>query len=403
MARRAVWRFAPVGLLLPSVTSSLGIDGGQIFQILASQSLGLSASAIGLAFGCGVLSLPVQIAASRFGLHTARRNLRLFVALASIQVAMLAALTFHGRTKLAVVALGITVLAEITLSVLFATSWQPLLSASLSTSDRQFMNSRMSAFGAMVLAGAVLLFASLHQTGRGIFLVTVAVVAAALAVSLRHLGSASVLLSEARHQPGSRRTISHEIRWLFAAIGLVNLAAMPLFVIYVRAVLWPEANLGIVAALQLGGSLTASVAWRTAERAPTGRACVGVGALAISTAALCMLHAPVTARLATIGVLAIAASSGAALTTTRLAIIELIHRAVDADHTVRVFTLLDVVASSSLQIGLAIAGWLVTFSAARTSWPLDPYRLALAITAGLAFVVTVRATATRSRATMPPR
>ena len=172
-----------------SVSSSLGIDGGQMFQIFAIQTLGLSSVAIGFAFGLGVVSTPIQIAAARFGLHRAGRNLRLFVSLAAVQVAVLAFLTFRGRGGTAAAALGVTVLAEITLSVLFATSWQPLLAVWLSPTDRQFMNSIVSAAATIVLAAAVLGFASLNQTVRGVFLVGVTVMTAALAVSLRRVGS----------------------------------------------------------------------------------------------------------------------------------------------------------------------------------------------------------------------
>ncbi len=389
MARPSVRRFALVGLLLPSVSSTLGIDGGQIFQILAIQTLGLSPTAIGFAFGLGVVSIPVQIAAARFGLQRAGRNLRLFVSVAALQVAVLAVLTFCGPGSVASGALGVTVLAEITLSVLFATSWQPLLAVSLSSTDRQFMNSKVSATGAIVLAGAVLGFTSLNQAGRGIFLVGVAVMAAALALTLCGIESPAAATPVPRRESGLRLRLSGELRWLYAAIACVNVGAMPLFLIYIRKVLWPTANLGIVGAVQLTGSLLASFLWRTTERPPTGRARVGVTLLAASAIALAAIRVPVTGWPSGAGVLALTAVTGAALTTTRLSIIELVHRAVDETIAVRAFTLLDVIASSSLQAGLAIAGLAVTASASRPNWPIDPYRIALITTAALATAVTL--------------
>jgi hypothetical protein len=264
MARPSVRRFALVGLLLPSVSSTLGIDGGQIFQILAIQTLGLSPGAIGFAFGLGVVSIPVQISAARFGLHRAGRNLRLFVSFAAVQVAVLAVLTFRGRGGAAAAALGVTALAEITLSVLFATSWQPLLAVSLSSRDRQFMNSKVPATATILLAGAVLGFASLNQTGRGVFLVGVMVMTAALAGTLRGGESPVAAPPAALRDSAPLPRLSGELRWLFGAIACVNVGAMPLFLIYVRKVLWPTANLGIVGAVQLTDSLFA-------ERVETAR------------------------------------------------------------------------------------------------------------------------------------
>jgi hypothetical protein len=169
----------------------------------------------------------------------------------------------------------------------------------------------------------------------------------------------------------------------------VNVGAMPLFLIYVRKVLWPTANLGIVGAVQLTGSLFASFLWRASERPPTRRARISVTVLAASALALASLRAPVTGSASEAGMLALTAVTGAALTTTRLSIIELVHRAVVETIAVRAFTLLDVIASSSLQAGLAIAGLAVSASASRPNWPVDPYRIALITTAAVATAVTL--------------
>ena len=77
---------------------SLGIDGGPIFQILAVENLGLSAAAIGLAFGFGVVSLPIQLYASRFPIERAWRNVQISLVLAALQAWVLAVLVGIGAT-----------------------------------------------------------------------------------------------------------------------------------------------------------------------------------------------------------------------------------------------------------------------------------------------------------------
>jgi hypothetical protein len=104
---------------------------------------------------------------------------------------------------------------------------------------------------------------------------------------------------------------------------------MPLFLVYLRTVLLPTANLGIVAEAQLGGSLGASLTWRASDRAPIGRARFGVGLLLISALTLCALRAPVAAAIEVAAVLMIAAASGVALTTTSQSIMEMMHRNVN--------------------------------------------------------------------------
>ncbi len=171
--RASIGRYIPATILGPLVGASLGIDGGPIFQILAVENLGLSAAAIGLAFGLGIVSLPIQLYASRIPIERARSNVQIFLVLAAIQAWVLAVLVGVGATGgLATVALGITVTAEISLSVLYATAWQPLLASGLDTYGRQRLNSTWPAVARGVLAGAVVLFAALdthrsqHLPGR---------------------------------------------------------------------------------------------------------------------------------------------------------------------------------------------------------------------------------------------
>ncbi|MEO7398843.1 MAG: hypothetical protein ABIW84_09790, partial [Ilumatobacteraceae bacterium] len=111
-ADRSVRRFIPVTIALPVLGSALGIDGGAIFQIFASEDLGLSATAIGTAFGLGVVSLPVQVLAARMPLRWALRNLQAFLVVAAAQTWVLAVLVATGSaSSFAGVALAVTVLA----------------------------------------------------------------------------------------------------------------------------------------------------------------------------------------------------------------------------------------------------------------------------------------------------
>lgn len=62
------------------------------------------------------------------------------------------------------------------------------------------------------------------------------------------------------------------------------------------------------------------------------------------------------------------------VTIMRLAMLEATHRVVTPANTVRAFTLLDVVASTSLQAGLLVSGFLITASTDASNWFTDPYR-----------------------------
>lgn len=138
----AVWPFLAIAVAMPALKSVLGIDGGAIFQIIAAEELGLDATAIVTAFAMGVLSVPGQLLAARLPLWRARRHLQIFVVTVAVQCAVLAALVGIRAVdeRLAVVALGVTVVAEICLSVLYAPAWQPLVRHTLDTKRRQAVN-----------------------------------------------------------------------------------------------------------------------------------------------------------------------------------------------------------------------------------------------------------------------
>ena len=162
--RSSIRRYIPATILAPLVGASLGVDGGPIFQILAVENLGLSAAAIGIAFGFGVVSVPIQLYASRLPIERARRNVQIFLAIAALQAWVLALLVGLGATGgFATVALGVTITAEISVSVLYATAWQPLLASGVGARGRQQLNSTWPAIARGVLAGALVLFRGPRQ------------------------------------------------------------------------------------------------------------------------------------------------------------------------------------------------------------------------------------------------
>jgi branched-subunit amino acid ABC-type transport system permease component len=89
------------------------------------------------------------------------------------------------------------------------------------------------------------------------------------------------------------------------------------------------------------------------------------------------VRAPVTSRLEEIATVVALAAGAAAAATIALSLLEDVHRQVDNETAVKALTILDVIESSSLQVGLLIGGFLVSASAGRADWFLDPYRLYL--------------------------
>lgn len=376
--RSSIRRYIPATILTPLATASLGVDGGPIFQILAIENLGLSATAIGIAFGLGVASVPIQIFAARIPIERARRNMQLFLVVAALQAWLLAFLVGVGATGgLAAVALGVTVTAEISVSVLFATAWQPLLASGLDTHERQRLNSTWPAVARGVLAGAMVLFAALDGGGRATFLVIVGALAIATALRLnaidaprpdRHGGS------EPAESATSATTLAPASRAVLVVFAAINIGAIPLWLIYLDKVLWPTANLGAIAAVQTVASMAALLAWRSTDGDVIRRALVGAGINLAAVISIAALNGPVqsTAQQAVLVGATVAMAAG--VTTARLAMLEAAHRIITPATTVRAFTLLDVVASTSLQAGLLVSGFLITASANAQTSLTDPYR-----------------------------
>ena len=375
-------RFLPVILTVPLMATAVGIDGSAMFQILATQNLHLSPRVIGIAFGLGVLSIPFQLLAARIPLWQARRNLRLFLVVMAALTVVLAALVFAEVTGTpAYLALLITVVAEIAVSVLYATSLQPLLSYGLETEQRQQLGRIVRPIGSVLIAVDVIGFGAAGPSGRGVMLMVIAAVGVAAAGSLRHI---------AAPPPPNPREIEHDVppvakradaastdpavHRLYLCFACLGLGSVPLFIVYVHAVLWPAANLGLIAALQLIAGLAASIASRPTVQGLRRRARLAATGLVACAALLLTVSTPVQSLLGKTVVLVVTAGTAFGLTVARIALLELVHQHVHEANSVRAFTVLDVVASSSVQLGLLVGGLLVATSAA-SSWPIDPYRL----------------------------
>lgn len=386
---RSIRRYVPATLLMPFVGASLGIDGGPIFQILAVENLGLSANAIGLAFGLGVASLPLQLYAARLPIERARRNVQVFLAIAAAQAWVLAILVAIGATGgLASMALGVTVTAEIALSVLFATAWQPLLADGVGTHGRQRLSSRWSAIARGGLVVGVLVFAALGSGGRSVFLAAVGVLAIAVAVGLDAVADPTPPPDDSE-TAASTRSLAPATRVLLCVLATVNVGALPLWLVYLNKVLWPSVNLGAVAAVQTGASVAALVAWRSTARDVSGRALAAAVAALAAAASLALLDGPVGTDAQAVIVIAATAIMAGSASFVRVAMLESAHRIVTPATTVRAFTMLDVVASTSLQAGLLVSGLLITASASPGGGVVDPYRAFVLVASALTIPVII--------------
>ena len=385
--RSSIRRYVPATILTPLVGASLGVDGGPIFQILAIENLGLSATAIGIAFGLGVASLPIQIYAARIPIERARRNVQIFLAIAAAQAWLLALLVGIGATGgVATVALGVTITAEISVSVLYATAWQPLLASGVDTRGRQQLNSTWRAIARGALAGAVVLFAALDSGGRSVFLVAVGGLAIATAIGLNAIDAPPPAPSSASRSTTSTRltrsatALAPATRIALVVFAAINIGAIPLWLVYLNKVLWPAVNLGAIAAVQTVASMAALLVWRSTEGDVTRRALVAAVVSLAAAASVVTLDSPVGSSAQQAVVVGATAAMAVGTTTARIAMLEATHRVVTPANTVRVFTLLDVVASTSLQAGLLISGFLITASASTETSLTDPYRAFVLIT-----------------------
>lgn len=388
-----VRRFVPAALTKPALAAALGIDGGAIFQVLAVEDLGLSAAAIGTAFGLGLLSLPLQLWAGRIPIRLARRNLQIFFVVAAVQCVLLAWLLAVGAAGgLAATALVVTVTAEVAISVLFVTAWQPLLATRATPRDRQRVNAGWSALGRGVLAALLVVFSAADETGRWLLLVGLALVALGVAAQL---GRVEVVVPATPAPPPGRTvrraSLSPALRWILVSFTVVNLGALPLWLVYLAEVLWPGADLGVVAAIQTVAVVAALLAWRTTSDHLEGRAIGGVLLVLAGAAVLVGVGGVADSRAEHAMVLGVTVAMTFGMQYASLALLELVHRlATGSDDVVRIFTLIDVVDSSSLQVGLFLGGLLVTWSSAAAGW--TPYLGFVVVMSLLSVAAVVRTT-----------
>lgn len=390
-------RFAPVALTKPMLAAALGIDGGAIFQILAVENLGLSPAAIGTAFGLGLMSLPLQLWARRMPLRLARRNLQIFLVLAAIQGALLAWLLAVGATGgHAATALVVTVTAEVAISVFFATAWQPLLSTRARSRDRQRINAGWTAVGRGLLAGLLVVFSAANAAGRSVLLVALSLVAIGVTANLGRITVAEVNTpaSPTSHSNARPQLLTPAMQWILSSLIAINLGALPLWLVYLSQIMWPTADLGAIGAIQATAVVAALLAWRTTEGDVGRRAMVGVLLVLLGSVALLGVGKSAESSGEHAAVVAVTVAMTFGMMYASLALLEMAHRLVgEQDGVVRTFTLIDVVDSSSLQMGLLIGGLLVTLSVRATTWaPYVAFVVTMSILATAAVARTIRFT-----------
>jgi hypothetical protein len=130
--------------------------------------------------------------------------------------------------------------------------------------------------------------------------------------------------------------------------------------------------------------MAALLAWRSTDGDVTRRALVASTATLVAAVSVALLDGPVDSKAQQAVVVAATALVAAGTTTVRIAMLEAAHRVVRPANTVRAFTLLDVVASTSLQVGLLVSGLLITASADTGAGFADPYRGFVVITSAAA-------------------
>jgi hypothetical protein len=382
-----------LGIIGPLTGVSIGVDGGDIFQIVAAETLELDPRAVGGALLFGALSIPVQIWAARIPLARARHNIRIYLVLMgamALASSLLVAAAPPG-SWIAGLVLVIAVLAEIAVSVLFATSWQPLISYTLSVDQRQFVNGRGRASAGVALLGGAVLVGHLDQAGRALFLAGLAVVSVVVAWSLRVLPPPPPPGGRPVDAGGTAATHGRDggsLTNVFISLPAMAFASWPLLVSYAAVVLGPGGNLGLLAGAMALGGVVASALWR--DPGPHLVPLIRLAALvvAVCSAAIVALgsvwpDAVAAALLVTVAV------GTAARTTMRTAVMELAHRRIDTSNSVRVMTMIDVVGSTAFQVGAFLAGFLIAASA-DAGGPIDPYEIWLLVTAAGLLVAAAR-------------
>lgn len=355
---RLTRRLVLLGTIAPLAAISIGVDGGEIFQIIAIDSLGLDPRLIGLALGLGTLSVPLQLWAARMPLERTKRNIRLHLALLGTMTAVTALLIAVAEpgSRLAAAALVVAVLAEVAVSVLLATSWQPIISYVLTPRQRVFVLGQGRAVTGVVLLVSVFTFGQLDRTGRVTFLLALTLACWLLAAALR------VLPEPTAPKPANMTettAYTPEIRGVLLAIGASALAGWPLLFTYIALVLWPEGNLGVLGAALAVGGIIASSLWRD-PGGHIGRVLrLGAIGFAACSAAIAVYPEPRDERSLGVLLVVVLVLGSAARSLIRTALVEELHRRVDVQNSVRVMTMMDVIGSSTFQLGFFVAGFLI--------------------------------------------
>jgi hypothetical protein len=423
------WRLLLLGVTSPLIGVSIGVDGGDIFQMLAVETLALDPRAVGTALLFGALSIPIQIWAARIPLERARHNIRIFILAmgAMALISSILVLTATPGSGIAGTVLIIAVVAEIAVSVLFATAHQPIISYTLTVDQRQFINGPARAVAGLVILLSAVVFGQLPDTGRAVFLAALSVAALAVGWSLRILPPPPATGSDTESGPADTDTGTSEtgseivdagratdptpgqqndastgtgdgsLTNVFLALPAAAFASWPLLISYAAVTLLPEGNLGLLAGAMMLGSVVASALWRDPGHRliPIIRAAAAV--VAICSIIIVALDGP-DRRPAVITLFVAITVGAAARTTLRAGIMELAHRRIDTTNSVRVMTMIDVVGSTSFQVGAFVAGFLIAASRNPANTldlntgvgSLDLYELWLLATAVILVLVATR-------------
>jgi len=386
--------FIAVGVLVPLLGTPLGVNGSAIFQIIALENLGLDARQVGLAVGLGALSIPFQLWATRIPLRLARRHLTIYVAVMSALCAVMAWLIGKpiSPSFVIVTAVLIAVSAEIAVSVLWATSWQPVLSSSIAPRFRQWLNAQARAANGLIGIVVVVVIGSLGDVGRTTALVLIGITGVATLPVVRRL---PILVDGSTDQHPALTSESHTVtttgsgpRALYGAMALAAIPAWPFIVTYAATSFWPSVNIGLIGAMVIVGPLVTAMAWRPTTRL-LARAQAGTAVLLCCALVLSVVPRPVSGMASAVVVIAIVVVAGASGAAIRLSLLEVAHGLSTFQNSVRVLTLVDVVASTSMQLGFLSAGYLIGLSTDST-WLVDPFNLSLIATPIMLLVVLTR-------------
>lgn len=378
---------------------AIGVDGHPIFQILAAESLGLGPRAIGLALGLGTLSIPVQIWAARIPLHRARHNIRLYLWSIGAMTLITAALVAFAEpgSWVAALALVVAILAEISVSVLMATAYQPVISYTLNPVQRAFIAGPGSALRGMIILASTVLIGAMDRTGRTIFLLVLALITLAVAEAIKSLPPPPESDEQSSEpdpggaDPKPKANGQPEVMSLYIMTVGLALGRWPLLVTYASWKLWPTGNLGLLGGALIAGNIIASLLWRNPGRFVLLATKASTVVTVLCTLVLITVDGPISSSAGVALLFALAVTASVSRTVTGTASMELVHRRIDTTTSVRVMTMLDAIGSTTAQLNLFVGGFLI---AASTSGPtvlgMDVYQVWILIMVIVHLITTFR-------------